>query len=347
MKIDMGLIGASAAACGPAAERAERLGYDGVWASESVTDAFLQSQAALMSTQTLSVGTAIAVAFARNPMSVAYTAWDLAAMSGGRFTLGLGSQVQAHVERRFSMPWGSGPGRMRDFLLALDAIFTAWRDGTRLDYQGEYYSHTLMTPVFTPHHHRERIPTMISAVGERMTELGAELCDGLLLHGMTTRAYLDEVTRPAVDRGLERSGRDRSRLELYSAIFMVMGDTQEEIDEQTRRTREQIAFYASTPAYRRVLETVGYGELQPELRRLSREGRWAEMGTLIDDTLLNEIALVGTPENMPRLCRERFTGRLDRVSPYFDWPVTDEDRLKEILAAFGSGADAPAAAPAG
>lgn len=338
MKIDLGLIGSSAVDCGPAAASAESRGFDGVWASESVTDAFLQSQAALMATSQVSVGTAIAVAFARNPMSVAYLSWDLAAMSQGRFIVGLGSQIQAHIERRFSMEWSSPVDRMRDFLLAMDAIFTSWRDGTRLDYQGEHYQHTLMSPVFTPHHHDYRIPTMVAAVGAKMTELGSELCDGLLLHGMTTTAYLDTVTLPAVERGLATSLRNRDALELYAPIFMIMGDTEEQIADLTRKTREQIAFYASTPAYSKVLATVGYEGLQPELQTLSRAGRWVEMGDLVDDTLLGEIALVGTPEEMPVLAKERFGGRLDRLSSYFDWPVDDPDRLREILDAF---ADAP------
>lgn len=334
MKIDLGLIGSSAAACGPTASAAEDRGFDGVWASESVTDAFLQSQAALAATTNISVGTAIAVAFSRNPMSVAYLAWDLAAMSEGRFIVGLGSQIQAHIERRYSMTWSPPVERMRDFLLAMDAIFTSWRDGTRLDYRGEHYQHTLMSPVFTPHHHDFKIPTAIAAVGAKMTELGSELCDGLLLHGMTTTAFLDTVTLPAVERGLATSGRDRGALELYAPIFMVMGDTEEQLAEQKRKTREQIAFYASTPAYSKVLETVGYENLQPELQTMSRAGKWAEMGALIDDTLLGEIALIGTPDEMPALAKARFGGRLDRVSSYYEWPVEDLDRLREILAAF-------------
>jgi probable F420-dependent oxidoreductase len=334
MKIDMGMIGAASADCGPIAATAERRGFDGVWASESVTDSFLQSQAALLATERVSVGTAIAVAFARNPMSTAYVAWDLAAMSGGRFTLGLGSQIQAHIERRFSMPWSAPVERMRDYLGALAAIFTAWRDGSRLDYRSENYQHTLMTPIFTPHHHTHKIPTMIAAVGDRMTELGAELCDGLLLHGMTTAAFLDNVTLPAVSRGLATSGRDRSALELYTTVFMIMGDTDEQIAETTKKTKEQIAFYASTPAYRGVLESVGYGELQPELQTLSRQGAWVRMGELIEDKLLDMIAVTGTPEDMPKLIKQRFTGRLDRVSSYYGWPVEDPERLSEILRGF-------------
>lgn len=339
MKIDMGMIGATGAECGSVATAAEASGFDGVWASESVTDAFLQSQAALLPTSRLTVGTAIAVAFARNPMSTAYAAWDLAAMSGGRFVLGLGSQIKPHIERRFSMPWSSPVPRMRDYLHALDAIFTSWRDGTRLDYRGEFYQHTLMTPVFTPPRHDHRIPLMVAAVGERMTALGAELCDGLLLHGMTTTSYLDQVTLPAVDRGLATSGRARSALELYVPLFFVMGDTEEQMAEMARKTREQIAFYASTPAYVGVLESVGYGALQPELQTLTREGRWNEAAQLIDQDLFDAIAITGTPEEIPELCRARFAGRVDRVSSYFGWPVDDRDRLGEILARFHDASD--------
>ncbi len=334
MKIDMGMIGASSAECGPIAARAELEGFDGVWASESVTDAFLQSQAALLSTSRLTVGTAIAVAFARNPMSTAYAAWDLAGMSGGRFILGLGSQIQPHIERRFSMPWSSPVSRMRDFLMALDAIFTSWREGTKLDYQGTHYQHTLMTPVFTPKHHDHRIPTMIAAVGERMTSLGAELCDGILLHGMTTTAYLDGVTLPAVERGLAASGRTREAIDLYVPLFLVMGDTEEELAEQKRKTREQIAFYASTPAYSAVLDTIGQGALQPEMQALSRQGRWTEMADLVDDELLEAIAVIGTPDEMPELCKARFGGRVDRISSYYGWSIDDPDRLRDILSRF-------------
>ncbi|MER5619408.1 TIGR03617 family F420-dependent LLM class oxidoreductase [Streptosporangium sp. NPDC002544] len=339
MKIDLGMIGSSAAVCGPIATRAERVGFDGLWASESVTDAFLQSQAALTATTTTTVGTAIAVAFARNPMSTAYLGWDLAALSGGRFVMGLGTQIQAHIERRFSMPWSSPVARMRDFLTAMNAIWTAWRTGSKLNYEGTHYRHTLMSPVFTPPHHDLAIPVMIAAVGDRMTELGGELCDGLILHGMTTTAYLDEVTLPALRRGMETASRDRSEVSLYCPIFMVMGDTEEQFEEMKRKTQEQIAFYASTPAYRGVLASVGYEELQPELQALSRAGEWARMGDLIDDTLLGHIAVLGRPEEMPKLCKERFSGRLDRISSYHPWPVDDDDRLAEILRGFADGAE--------
>lgn len=337
MKVDTAMIGSASAACGRIARDAEAVGFDGAWASESVTDAFLQAQAALLATSRLPVGTAVAVAFARNPMSTAYLAWDLAAASQGRFVLGLGTQVRAHIERRFSMTWSEPVARMRDYLLALRAIFGSWRVGERLDFRGSHYRHTLMTPVFTPAPHAFPIPTMIAAVGCRMTELGAELVDGLLVHTMVTAEYLDNVTLPAVERGLARSGRDRSSLELAAAALLVMGDTEQEMARRMRRAREQIAFYASTPAYRKVLASIGYDALQPELRRLSREGRWGQMVDLVDDTLLHAIAVVGSPEEMPQLCRERFGARLDRISSHFGWPVEDQDRLRALLAAFRAG----------
>ena len=289
---------------------------------------------ATLRTERIQVGTAIAVAFARNPMTVAYAAWDLAACSEGRFVLGMGTQVRAHVVRRYAMPWGAPVERMRDFVGALRAIWSTWRTGERLQYEGPYYQHTLMTPVFSPPRHEHPIPVAVAAVGPRMTELAGEICDGVILHGMTTLAYLDEVSLPALNAGLERSGRTRDDVFCSCPIFMIMGDDEETIDEYRRRTREQVAFYASTPAYRAILESAGYGELQPELQALSRAGRWQEMGGLIEDSLLDQIAVTGTPEQMPSLVRARFGTRFDRVSSYHGWQIADRDRLSAILEAF-------------
>jgi probable F420-dependent oxidoreductase len=337
VKIDLSLIGDTSASAGPAASRAEASGFDGVWATESVTDAFLQSLSAIDRTQRIQVGTAIAVAFSRNPMTTAYAAWDLAASSEGRFVLGLGSQVKAHVERRFSMPWSSPLPRMRDYIGALRAIWEAWRTGDRLDYRGEHYQHTLMSPVFSPPNHDHDIPIAVAAVGPKMTELAGELCDGVILHGMTNPSYLDEVSLPALEAGLERSGRDRADVFVSCPVFMVMGDDEEELASARAASRNQLAFYASTPAYRPVLDCVGYGELQPELRELSAQGRWEEMGRLVDDDLLDLMTLQGHPEDMPGLARERFGDRLDRTSSYFGWPIDDPDRLADILRGFRGG----------
>lgn len=337
MLIDHSLIGHTSTRAAADAAWAERAGFDGVWATESVTDAFLQSMAVALSTDRIDVGTAIAVAFSRNPMSTAYAAWDLAAASDGRFALGLGTQIEAHIRRRFSMPWSPPVDRMRDYIGALRAIFDAWRTGTRLRYEGAVYEHTLMSPVFTPPHHDHAVPIGVAAVGPKMTELAGELCDFAILHGMIHPSYFDEVTLPALQRGLDASGRVRADVTLSCPLFMVMGDDDEAIDRSTRDTKAQIAFYASTPAYRRVLDPIGHGDLQPELQRLSREGRWDEMSDLIDDDLLGHLAFVGRPEDMPRLVNGRYSGRLDRVSSYFGWPVDDPDRLTEILAGFHDG----------
>jgi probable F420-dependent oxidoreductase len=339
--IDHSLIGVTARRSATDAAWAEGAGFDGVWATESVTDAFLQCLGATLSTGQIQVGTAIAVAFARNPMTVAYEAWDLAACSSGRFVLGMGTQIRSHVTRRFSMPWSDPLERMRDFIAALRAIWAVWRDGGQLRYEGPYYRHTLMTPVFSPPHHDHPIPLAVAAVGPRMTALAGEVCDGAILHGMTTKAYLDDVTLPALAEGLRASGRSRADVFCSCPLFMIMGDDEKVLAEMREKACQQIAFYASTPAYRAVLDSVGYGDLQPELQSLSRTGRWREMGELIDDGLLGHIALSGIPEEMPQLVRARFGGRLDRVSSYFGWPVEDPDRLGEILAAFGTGAPAP------
>lgn len=333
MLVDESLIGHTSRQAGVAAAAAERSGFDRVWATESVTDGFIQAWSACQATSSISLGTAIIVAFARNPMTTAYAAWDLAASSSGRFTLGMGTQVRAHIERRFSMPWSEPVERMRDYIEALRAIFSSWRTGERLDHRGRFYQHTLMNPVFTPPPHDHEIPLAIAAVGPRMTALAGELCDGVILHGMTTIEYLDHVTLPALARGAAVSGRQPATMKSLP-VFMAMGDTDAEVDRQRQRVREQIAFYASTPAYRPVLDTIGYGELQSELHALSREGKWAEMAERIDEPLEFAIAFAGRPEDMPRLVTERLGTRIDRVSSYFGWPELEPDRLSEILAAF-------------
>lgn len=334
MKLDFSLIGHTSRKALEDAQRAERQGFDGVWATESVTDAFLQSMAIALTTDRVDIGTAIAVAFARNPMSTAYCAWDIASASNGRFTLGLGSQVQAHITKRFSMPWSSPGSRMEDYIKALCAIFHAWRTGERLRYEGEHYRHTLMTPVFTPPHHEHRIPIAIAAVGETMTTLAGRCCDGVILHGMTNPAYLDSVTLPALHRGLAESAKDRADFEVSLPLFMAIGDDDETIDRQRNASRNQLAFYASTPAYRGVLEAIGEGDLQSKLHTMSKDGQWEQMGHEISDDVLDQLIVSGRPEEMPRLVGQRFGTRFDRVSSYFGWPIEDPERMREIVQAF-------------
>lgn len=332
--IDISLIWKDLQQSASVARDADAAGFDGVWATEAANDPFLQSYAAIANTRTAVVGTAIVVAFARTPMTVAYPSWDLAAASGGRFRLGLGTQVRAHIERRFSMPWSDPVERMRDYVAALHAIWACWRDGTPLDHRGAYYRHALMTPVFTPARHEHPVPISLAAVGPRMTRLVGEVADGLIVHGFMNQPYFDQVTVPALARGLRASARARDDLEVFLPAFMIMGDTEQQLGAMRDKIREQVAFYGSTPSYRPVLEAVGYGDLQEDLTTLSKRGAWEAMAALVTDELVECFALTGAPEDMPRLVRERWSGRVDRVSSYYGWPVDDPDRLRAIVAAF-------------
>ncbi|MGH9094009.1 MAG: LLM class F420-dependent oxidoreductase [Acidimicrobiales bacterium] len=299
------------------AQDAESAGYDAVWGSETNHDPFLPLTLAAEHTARIQLGTAIAVAFARNPMTTAGVAWDLNAFSGGRFLLGLGSQIKPHIEKRFSMPWSHPAPRMREFILAMRAVWDCWQNDTKLDYRGQFYQHTLMTPFFNPGPNPHGAPKVfLAAVGEAMTRVAAEVADGVLVHGFTTERYLREVTMPVVDAGLAASGRARGDFQLSYPVFVVTGSTDEAREKATVATRRQIGFYGSTPAYRGVLELHGWGELQTELNRLSKAGEWAKMGELVDDEILHAFAVVGPPANVAGLIMERAGDLVDRVSFY-------------------------------
>lgn len=307
-------------------------GYDGCWTGEIDHDPFLPLLLAAEHTSTIEIGTSIAVAFARNPMTIANTAWDLQAYSRGRFNLGLGTQIQPHVEKRFGMPWSHPVRRMAEFVAALRAIWSCWSTGERLSFDGEFYRHTLMTPMFTPAASGQPDPTVfIAAVGEAMTEMTGEVADGLLAHAFTTRRYLDEVTIPAVECGLVKSGRDRTAFQVSSPVFIVTGRDEAEMAAAAAAYRKQIAFYASTPAYRRVLELHGWGELQPELRRLSLRGEWDAMSGLIDDDMLGAFAVVAPIDRVATALADRCAGVIDRVLPGFAG-ITAEPVIAEVLA---------------
>ena len=225
----------------------ERQGYDGCWSAEINHDPFLPLVLAAEHTSRVELGTSIAVAFARNPMTVANVGWDLQAYSKGRFILGLGSQIQAHIEKRFSMPWSQPVHRMREFVLALKAIWSCWQDGTKLTFEGDFYTHKLMTPMFVPPAPYGFPKIFIAAVGEAMTEMCGEMADGMLGHAFTTKRYLDEVTIPTLQRGINRSGRDRRDFALMCPVFVVTGERETELAAAAAATRKQIAFYGSTP----------------------------------------------------------------------------------------------------
>ncbi|KPM52007.1 LLM class F420-dependent oxidoreductase [Frankia sp. CcI49] len=283
---------------------AENSGYAGIWTSETKHDPFLQCLQAATATETITVGTAIAVAFGRSPMTLANAGYDLARYSRGRFVLGLGSQIKPHIERRFSMPWSAPAERMRELILATRAIWAAWHEGAALDFRGDFYTHTLMTPFFTPKPHEFGPPPVyLAGVGEKMTEVAGEVADGFFVHPFTTMRYLEEVTIPALLRGRARAGRDDlDGFVINGPVFATIGRTEEELANAVRATKARIAFYGSTPAYRRVLEMHGWGEAQDELNVLSKQGRWDDMADVITDEMLHEFSVVGTPAEVgPRL----------------------------------------------
>jgi probable F420-dependent oxidoreductase len=331
MKIDGGIWGGLEKA-GDAAAQQEARGYDGIWVPETSHDPFLPLVLAAEHTERLDLATGIVVAFARNPMALAQVSWDLQAASQGRFILGLGSQIKAHITRRFSMPWSHPAARMREMILAIRAIWEAWNQGTRLDFRGDFYNHTLMTPFFDPGpnpHGDARI--FLAGVGERMTQVAGEVADGFLCHGFTTRQYLDEVTLPNLAKGRAKAGKAMNGFELAGPMFVVTGRDESEMAEAAKGVKGQIAFYGSTPAYRPVLELHGWGDLQDELNRLSKEGRWAEMGDLIDDDMLATFAVVAPLDRVAGALKDRWGDVLNRLSFYAPYD-TDRAQWDDVIA---------------
>jgi probable F420-dependent oxidoreductase len=297
---------------GEIAERAalvEGLGFDAVGVTETSGNPFLAAAQAAQATSRVRVVTAIALAFPRSPMDLAYTSWDLQALSGGRFALGLGSQVRAHVERRYSAPWTHPAARMRELILALGAIWDAWESGGELDFRGEFYSHTLMPPNFRPPPTgHPRPPVLLAGVRALMTEVAGEVADGFLGHAFCSQDVLRDLTLPALERGLERAGRARGELELTAAVFVALSD------EEWEACRRRVAFYGSTPGYRDVLDHHGLGSLHEALHALSRSGGWSEMPGLIDDDVLALFAVRGRdPVAVADAVRRRVEGIADRV----------------------------------
>ena len=315
MKVDAGQYAPSVDAAGNAAVTAEHDGYDGWWAFETQIDPFLGCAVAAERTEGIEIGTSIVVAFARNPMTVALQANDVQALSGGRFTLGLGSQIKPHITRRYSMPWSHPAPRMREFILAIRAIWECWATDGKLDFQGDFYTHTLMAPFFNPGpspHGNPKI--MLAAVGPLMTQAAGEVADGVLCHGFSTERYLREATLPALEKGFAKAGRTIEGFEITAPAFVVARDTEEEIAEGSAFVKQQIAFYGSTPAYRPVLELHGWGDLQDELQAMTKRGEWDRMGDLIEDEVLHAFAVVGTPEEAIAEVKRRYGDICTRIT---------------------------------
>jgi len=334
MKVDGG-IGTDLRKVAASAKEVEAAGYSGAWTAETAHDPFLPLLLAAEHTDTLELGTSIAVAFARNPMLLANIGWDLQSYSQGRFVLGLGSQIKPHITKRFSMEWSHPAPRMREMIMAIRAIWDTWENGTPLAFRGDFYTHTLMTPFFTPDRADLAgfgVPKVfLAGVGEMMTEVAGEVCDGFICHGFTTEKYLREVTLPALARGRAKAGKTMEGFEIVGPSFVVTGNTDADRDAAATGTRQQIAFYGSTPAYKPVLELHGWGGLQEELNALSKQGNWVEMGKLIDDEILNTFAVVGEPEKIAPELGRRYGDVIQRISFYAPYK-TDPDRWSQVLA---------------
>ncbi|MGH9030323.1 MAG: LLM class F420-dependent oxidoreductase [Acidimicrobiales bacterium] len=330
MLVDGG-IGLEASDAAETARRAEGDGFDGLWCAETAHDPFLPLLLAAEHTERIELGTAITVAFARNPMTTAVVANDLQTFSRGRFILGLGSQIKPHITKRYSMQWSRPAARMREFVMAMRAIWAAWNDGTKLDFRGDFYTHTLMTPMFSPGpnpHGRPKV--FVAAVGELMTEVVGEVADGLLVHGFTTERYMREVTIPALERGLAKSDKKLSDLEISYPAMIVTGMTEQDMESAKLAVKAQIAFYGSTPAYRPVLELHGWGDLQTELNSLSKKGEWAQMAQVIDDEVTGTFAVVAPVDEVAKVLRERFGDVVSRITFYAPYRL-ERSSLRTLL----------------
>lgn len=333
MKIDGG-IGFDPNGIAAQAVRAEQSGYDGVWSAETNHDPFLPIAVGAAATEKLEFGTGIAVAFARNPMTLAVLANDLQILSKGRFMLGMGSQIKPHITKRFSMPWSHPAPRMRELILAIRAIWRTWQTGEPLAFRGEFYTHTLMTPFFDPGPNPYGNPKiLLAAVGELMTEVAGEVGDGFLVHGFSTEKYMREVSLPALERGAAKAGKTRADLTVSYPGFIVTGPDEQSMAAAAKGVREQIAFYGSTPAYRPVLELHGWGDLHPELNTLSKRGEWVQMGELINDDILNTFAVVAPLDQVAAEVSSRFGDIVDRFSFYAPYKV-DPEMWKGVVAGF-------------
>lgn len=335
MKLDLNISIDSLADVPALAREAEALGFDGLWASETKHDPFLPLALAAEHTRRVSLGTAITVAFPRSPTVVAHAAWDLAAASEGRFILGLGTQVKGHNERRYGVKWAAPGPRLREYILALRAVWGCWQHGTPLDFRGEHYTLTLMTPFFSPGPiGYPKIPIYIAAVNAYNLRLAGDLCDGVHLHPFHSVKYLREYALPHLEAGLARSGRRREDLTLTTSVFFVTGRTREEMAKVREAVKAQIAFYASTRTYEPVLAAHGWADLMPRLHRKSVEGDWAGMAALITDEMVDAFAVTGAPDELADQLKARYEGLLDRLTPYLPLEVrTDLATVRALAAA--------------
>jgi probable F420-dependent oxidoreductase len=326
MKIDVSVLTPNLLDMPELARAAEAAGFAGLWTSETRHEPFLPLALAAEHTTRIELGTAIAVAFARSPTNLAHLAWDLARASHGRFILGLGTQVKAHVERRFGMPWESPTPKLREMILAIRALWQAWQGDGRVNFRGEFFKITLMTPFFNPGPiDQPDIPIYVAGVNEHLCRLAGELCQGLHVHPFHTTKYLREFVLPNIERGAASANRTRADVKLASTIFVASDDAEQQA------ARAQIAFYASTPTYRTVLALHGWEATGEKLSGLAARGRWDAMPALVTDEMLDAVAIVAPREQVPARIRERYTGLLDRVAFYLPFVPADADQWREVI----------------
>src|SRR5215218_4810968 len=327
MRLDAGLgtEGDYLRGTGKTARAAEDLGFAGLWTNETKHDAFLPLAIAANETESIELGTSVAIAFSRSPMEVAQTAWDLQDLSGGRFILGLGTQVKAHVKRRFSMPWDKPVARLREYVGALRAIWDSFQTDESLSFEGEFYRHTLMTPFFNPGpiEHPD-VPIYVAGVNTALARLAGELCDGFHVHPFHSPEYVRRTVKPAIAEGAQKVGRDPGEIELATSVFVITG-------EQREKMRAQISFYASTPTYRTVLEAHGWEEVGERLGKLARDKRWEEMPELITDEMLRAFAVEAAPGEVGDALKERYEGLIDRVSLYMPFIPGEKDEFWRVV----------------
>ena len=309
MKVDTALIATELLEVPDAARTVEAAGFDGVLTFEGTHDAMFPLLLAAEHTERIELTTAVVIAFGRNPMTLAQSAYDLQLASHGRFNLGLGTQIKPHIEKRYSMPWSKPAARMREMVLAIRAIWSAWHEGTKLDFRGEFYTHTLMTPFFNPGPSPYGLPRIfLGGVGPLMTEVAGEVGDGFMVHPFTTEKFMRETTMPALERGCERAGRTLADLEVALPLMTATNEA------ERNAIRPRLAFYGSTPAYKVVLDAHGWGDLQPELNRLSKTGDWGTMSSLITDEMVDAFAICGSTDELGPLVRKRWGDLVQRVS---------------------------------
>ena len=315
----------------PLVQAAERVGVDGVWFSETAHDPFLGAAIAAEHTRHITVGTSVAIAFTRSPTLLAYLAWDLAALSGGRFTLGLGTQVKAHIVRRFGMPWEPPAPKLKETVQAIRTIWHTWRTDTPLNFRGRFYTLSLMTPFFTPPPMTASIPIVTAGVNPTLCRVAGEIADGFQVHPFHTPAYLRNVIVPAIRRGQARGGREGAPFHIATSVFTVTGESDDEMAQARQDAKRSIAFYASTPSYRGVLAHHGWEAVGQRLSALAARGAWTEMADQISDEMLKTIAVVARVDEIGTQIHQRYAGLVDRISLYEPFSPAAERRWRGLL----------------